>query len=703
MLKVPKLDDLSFDQLFERARARIPTLTEDWTDFNAHDPGITTLQTFAWLVDTLNFYIDATGEEHRLKYLKLLGLAPVQSAASCHVALSSREERAAVARGAKLLAGHTVFETTEAFEGTVNKVKSLFRETDGVFADLTPFAGVDGGYAEVFALSQESRSALYIGFEQSVNGVVRFYVDVCSHPARQPFTDDFRLSSLTWEYWNGREWRPAALTEDQTRGFLRGGFIALSLDGATQLLTGHIALPGAHWLRARLIRNDYDAAPQIGSIYPCCVPVIQTDTHAQALEITYPGGREMTIDYHVGPDDVIRVGVWDGDGYSLWYEYEHREDSLCDVIDGKYPWQKVIRFDSHFPEAGQRILITIIDKQYFDKLQLGTTTGFASEKLELEMEDVFEVRLALEDFENNRRRLRLWDSCGDIRQAPCDAQVFQYDRGSQTVVFGDGIAGRQPGAGHRISAVTVKSSKLADGNVRVGRIDRFADSAYDGVDARNPKDAEGGQWPQTSDALENEIEKHVCGTTRAVSPQDYMDIVKATPGLMIDRVNVISGRTYGEVYGETYEVNTVFLAVKPYSEHEKRPVLSEVYRDRILDHLENYRLLTTDVRIVSARYVGIEVNGRVVLTEGTIDARRRVNDKLAELIDFSHRQAFGARISVGRILSHLEMLDCVKKVTELSFSRLGEGAQKGEQGDIQIFPDALPWLHSINIEFVAMN
>ena len=67
MLSVPQLDDLSFEKLFDRARSRIPVMTQEWTDFNAHDPGITTLQTFAWLTDTLNYYMDATGDAHRLK------------------------------------------------------------------------------------------------------------------------------------------------------------------------------------------------------------------------------------------------------------------------------------------------------------------------------------------------------------------------------------------------------------------------------------------------------------------------------------------------------------------------------------------------------------------------------------------------------------------------------------------------------------
>ena len=53
MLKVPKLDDLTYEQMMQRAVSRIPSMTEEWTDFNHHDPGITVLQMYAWLTDML--------------------------------------------------------------------------------------------------------------------------------------------------------------------------------------------------------------------------------------------------------------------------------------------------------------------------------------------------------------------------------------------------------------------------------------------------------------------------------------------------------------------------------------------------------------------------------------------------------------------------------------------------------------------------
>ena len=92
MLNLPRLDDLDYQKLWDRARAMAPVLAPEWTDLNDHDPGVTTLQAFAWLCDSLNYYINATGEAHRLAYLKLLGIRPRRSPAR-RLSTSSRLRR----------------------------------------------------------------------------------------------------------------------------------------------------------------------------------------------------------------------------------------------------------------------------------------------------------------------------------------------------------------------------------------------------------------------------------------------------------------------------------------------------------------------------------------------------------------------------------------------------------------------------------
>ena len=671
MLKVPKLDDLSYEELMRRARSRIPLHNADWTDFNDHDPGITTLQTFAWLVDTLNYYTDVTGEAHRLKYLKLLGLVPERAAARCLVAISGEGGKIELAKGAKLAAGDTVFETLESCAEPFNRVKAVFLESGGRFADLTPLAGVDGGYAALFAPGEEPEQAVYIGFERELSGEARFYAEAPMHAARNPFEDYFTLSKLAWEFFDGKRWRPASLMEDGTCGFLKSGFISLHLECKTRPAEKHPVLPNAHYLRARLVQGGYDASPKIGSIHATCVKAEQTETHAQALEILFDGSPAITVDYYVRENDLICVAVEDGEGYSLWYEHVLDDDSLCDVTIGERPWQRVIRFDRKrfgcFPDAGKKILVTIADRDAYDFLQLGNTTGFARDRMEIDIAGLYELRLVLAGEKAGRPFWRIWDECESLLAKGCEARAFELNRSTGEIVFGDGICGVQPKAGYKVAAITAKTSLLGGGNIRAGRLNRLLDNAGTDITVRNIEDAAGGAYPKTSEELEREIEGKIYKISRAVNTQDYIDVVKATPGLMIDDANVISGAEYARFYGGTVLPHTVMLAVKPFSGHEPRPVLSEAYRRRIRENLEAYRLLTMDVLVLPAKYVRVEVDGRITLTENVGAARRRVEEKLRELIDFAHTRKFGGSAVYGMVFSHLEMLDCVLKVNQLSF------------------------------------
>ena len=66
MLKVPKLDDLSYEQIIQRAVSRVPAMTDEWTDFNSHDPGITVLQTYAWLTDMFKRIKDSDEKDEKV-------------------------------------------------------------------------------------------------------------------------------------------------------------------------------------------------------------------------------------------------------------------------------------------------------------------------------------------------------------------------------------------------------------------------------------------------------------------------------------------------------------------------------------------------------------------------------------------------------------------------------------------------------------
>src|SRR5260370_17671507 len=79
-LPTPILDDKLWAQLTEEARGLIPPSSPEWTDFNAHDPGITFLELFAWLAEIQQYRLNRTSLPSFDRMLALAGVerAPLQ-------------------------------------------------------------------------------------------------------------------------------------------------------------------------------------------------------------------------------------------------------------------------------------------------------------------------------------------------------------------------------------------------------------------------------------------------------------------------------------------------------------------------------------------------------------------------------------------------------------------------------------------------
>lgn len=72
----PDLFDRRFRDLMEMGRARLPGLAPDWTDHNAHDPGITLVELLAWVTEAQLYSLGRMRRDERAAYAALFGLAP---------------------------------------------------------------------------------------------------------------------------------------------------------------------------------------------------------------------------------------------------------------------------------------------------------------------------------------------------------------------------------------------------------------------------------------------------------------------------------------------------------------------------------------------------------------------------------------------------------------------------------------------------
>lgn len=71
----PDLFERRFDDLMEIGRARLPSLAPDWTDYNAHDPGITLMELLAFVAEAQMYSLARRPRrDERTAYAALLGV-----------------------------------------------------------------------------------------------------------------------------------------------------------------------------------------------------------------------------------------------------------------------------------------------------------------------------------------------------------------------------------------------------------------------------------------------------------------------------------------------------------------------------------------------------------------------------------------------------------------------------------------------------
>ena len=74
-LLAPDLFERRFGDLMEIGRAKLPALAPDWTDHNAHDPGITLMELLAWVAEAQLYSVARRPRrDERLAYAALFGL-----------------------------------------------------------------------------------------------------------------------------------------------------------------------------------------------------------------------------------------------------------------------------------------------------------------------------------------------------------------------------------------------------------------------------------------------------------------------------------------------------------------------------------------------------------------------------------------------------------------------------------------------------
>lgn len=181
---LPNLDDRTWVDLVDEGRSLIPLYSPDWTDHNVHDPGITLIELFAWVAEMDIYQLNRVSDEHKRKFLALVGITP-QFPRAAQTVLGfifkigpqpPRLEASTEFAGKDSFGRETRFRILESLDLARGQLKAIQIKDSTGFHDATE-QWRRGDSFGAFGAIPETGAALYLGFTHAlpVNEPVSLY------------------------------------------------------------------------------------------------------------------------------------------------------------------------------------------------------------------------------------------------------------------------------------------------------------------------------------------------------------------------------------------------------------------------------------------------------------------------------------------------------------------------------------------------
>jgi predicted phage baseplate assembly protein len=603
----PDLFDRRFQDLMEMGRARLPGLAPDWTDHNAHDPGITLMELLAWVTEAQLYSLGRMRSDERAAYAALFGLAPAGTQPARGLIWPDRlDPRAPAATYAHsmVISADAVVNRLDAETPTFRPAGKLLwvpgrirrlaaRLADGRVIDYTVINERGGPAFQPFDAVAGRNDVLAMEFEcRSDDGLF---------PAKRADAD-------------GALW-PIGVRSDKP-------------------LTGDVAQPGARFARA-------NTTPRASSLAATLV----TATDRVPLKIVADSS-----------DGLLRTGTLLLDLSAVKGSPRSFSIELRSPRGLERP-PRLLRIEPN-------VVPIVQGRPVPDELHIAT--GIADWTLQLDAPGLrfgpFEppVKVELRDADTNRRsewrRGRLSDS------GPDDA-VYEFDAVAQRVTFGNGVNGRIPPAGAQV-LTTYAVSDGDKGNVAPNR--KWQVAGFAGAFGVNVDAVAGGAAPTGWIDERHEARRRARHDHALVSSADIESAALALPLLEVARAWVLPPADKVPQMG-----TVTLVAMRARGSEEESGSVPETRRwlDAIRRPLLPRMPLATRLVVTAPRYIEFSIRATIEAAAGSDPevVRTAVESELKRklaLVGDAARHA-GVPVTSRDITAWIRVVDGVRRVVTL--------------------------------------
>ena len=302
-LPVPNLDDRRFQDLVDDAKRLVQQKCPEWSDHNVSDPGVTLIETFAWMTDQLLYRLNRVPERNYIKFLELIGVRlfpPTAARAAITFWLAGPQPATIHIRpGTQVATLRTESDDAIAFTtlGDLAIIPcSLTRLASTVAGDREVRDHTDALEARTafycFDKVPKPEDALLVGLSEAVPScavTLRFKCDI------EGVGVDPENPPLAWEAWDGYGWTACEVDRDGTGGLNRDGDIVLHIPKSHTVSV--IQQQRAGWLRARVLKPEpdqptYSASPTIKGLSVFTTGGTTDAVNAELIESELLGASE---------------------------------------------------------------------------------------------------------------------------------------------------------------------------------------------------------------------------------------------------------------------------------------------------------------------------------------------------------------------------------------------------------------------------
>lgn len=709
----PPIDSRSYQQILNEALVRIPVHNPEWTNYNDSDPGVTILQLFAFMTESMLYRANLVPERNRLKFLRLLGvsLRPASSAEGL-VAFSNPKGPLQVQllpADVELLSGQVPFRTQDGLDVLPIEVQAFVKARPALTAEEE--AQTQALYDQLYAsLLSEGETPAYYETKpfEPASGADLPVVDLNSDAAGQPVDGTLWLALLAR--------KPVELTA--ARDAIGGKVLTLGLVPAVTEEV-RVLLPGsgpsdveAPATFSYELPNMADSSADTGPLY------IPLDARPKGNLLVDPGVVELPL------PSATELATWRVD------DLEPLEPGVgayppsleeTDVADRLITWIR-IRVAESEEDAGRQLnarlsyvganVARITQRARVFAEFVGQGAGEPNQAFNLVNTPVIpdSVQLTVNGL--------LWAQTDDLVAAPSEvprarhqpgqieqvvdlsaAMVYTVDRETGAIRFGDGLHGARPMRGAVIQAAYDYGGGL-QGMVGAGAITR-GPSLPAGVKVTNPVATWGSDAAETVAEAEQRVPHVIKHRNRLVAKEDFEEITFRTPGVDIGRVEILPLVHPDLPDFPAKGVVTVLVIPRVDPIQPEAPEPDRLFLDAVCAHLNPRRLLTTELHIRGPEYVPLYVSVGIDVVPGTdlAPVREAVKNMLRAFLSPLYGGFEAQGWPLDRDVDALELLAVAARVSgvaKVNGVLLAKGSE-AEAATVSISGLMLPHLRAVGV------